>query len=222
LRVATTIGQQGFWMMGGLINSRNHTASDVYVLDDELNIVGQVADLGETERIYSVRFIGDKGYVVTFRQTDPFYVLDLKNPRAPKLAGELKILGYSSYLHPLAENKILGIGKEESYVKLSVFDVSDPGNPKEADKYSLKEYYSEALNNHHAFLLDDKHKVFFMPGAQGGYIFAYEDGLSLKKAVKEDQIQRAVYINDYMYLIGQEKIVVLDENNWERVGELSL
>lgn len=220
LRVATTVGQQGFWLAGGMLNSRNQTVSDVNILDENLKAVGQVRDLGKAERIYSVRFIADKGYVVTFKQTDPFYVLDLQDERNPVLKGELKIPGYSSYLHPINDNLILGIGKEDNYVKLSLFDVSDASNPKETAKYTLKEYWSEALNNHHAFLIDTKHRVFFIPGSQGGYIVSYENGLSLKKAVSENQIQRAVYLDDYMYLIGDNSIVVLDENTWERAGEL--
>ena len=85
--------------------------------------------MGKDERIYSARFIGDKGYLVTFKQVDPFYVLDLSNPKKPEIKGELKIPGYSSYLHPISDDLILGIGKEGSVVKVSLFDVSDPTNP---------------------------------------------------------------------------------------------
>ncbi len=212
LRVAVTIGQ-GF--------GSGDSANDVYVLDQNLDIVGSVLDMGLTERIYSVRFIGDKGYVVTFRQIDPFYVLDLSSPTSPQLKGELKIPGYSSYLHPITDDRILGIGKEDQNVKISLFDVSDPSNPTEADKYTLKEYWSDILNTHHAFLLDDKHKVFFMPGSQGGYIFSYAgDDLKLEKAVSIMGAKRAIYLDDYMYIIGTNSIVVLDENTWNEVKEL--
>jgi len=214
LRIATTIG--GSWFV------RSETANDVYVLDGQMNIIGSVRDLGKTEKIYSARFIGDKGYVVTFRQTDPFYVIDLADPRNPKLAGELKIPGYSGYLHPVTEDKIIGIGMENSTVKISYFDVSNPANPVEMDKYSLNEYWSEAVNNHHAFLMDDLHKVFFMPGSNGGYVFSYvNDKLSLKKAVSDMSPKRAVYVNDYLYIIGDSKISVLNENTWEKIKEFS-
>jgi len=216
LRVATTVGE-GFWLFGG----QRESANDVYVLDKNLKILGSVKDLGERERIYSARFIEDKGYLVTFRQTDPFYVLDLSNPEKPKLKGQLKIPGYSSYLHPITKDKILGIGKEESNVKISLFDVSEPENPKEIDKYILKEYWSDILNTHHAFLLDSKHQIFFLPGGQGGYVFSYKnDKLELKRAVSEISAKRAVYINDYLYIVGENKIVVLNELNWEKVNEL--
>jgi uncharacterized secreted protein with C-terminal beta-propeller domain len=216
LRVATTVGE-GFWGFGG----QRESANDVYVLDENLKILGSVQDLGLTERIYSARFIEDKGYLVTFRQTDPFYVLDLSNPEMPELKGQLKIPGYSSYLHPVTKDKILGIGKEGSNVKISLFNVSDPENPTEIAKYNLDEYWSDILNTHHAFLLDEKHQIFFLPGSRGGYIFSYKDEkLELKRAVSDISAKRAIYINDYLYIIGENKIVILNELNWEKVNEI--
>jgi len=212
LRIATTLSGMG----------RATSENDIYVLDANLNEVGSIQGIGVTERIYSVRFIGDKGYVVTFRQIDPFFVLDLSNPTNPQLKGELKIPGYSSYLHPIEENLILGIGKEGSYVKVSMFDVSNPADPKESDKYTLSEYWSDILNTHHAFLLDKKHEIFFLPGSKGGYIFSYTPTLSLVKTISAFDAKRAIYIEDYLYVIAQSKIVVLDENTWEQVSEIEL
>ena len=218
LRVATTVGE-GFWGFGG----QRESANDVYVLDKNLKILGSVKDLGLTERIYSVRFIEDKGYLVTFRQIDPFFVLDLSDPEKPELKSQLKIPGYSSYLHPITKDKILGIGKEGSNVKISLFDVSNPENPTEISKYNLDEYWSDILNTHHAFLLDSKHQIFFLPGSRGGYIFSYkENKLELKRAVSDISAKRAIYINDYLYIIGENKIVVLNELNWGKVNELEL
>ncbi|MEM5812971.1 MAG: beta-propeller domain-containing protein [Candidatus Aenigmatarchaeota archaeon] len=209
LRVATTVG------------SGSESANDVYILDEDLNLIGSLYDLGLGERIYSVRFIQDKGYVVTFKQIDPFYILDLSDPSQPKMRGELKIPGYSSYLHPIAENRILGIGKEDWNVKISLFDVSSAENPKEVSKYILDESWSDILNTHHAFLLDEKHKIFFLPGGRGGYVFSYDnDNLELKKAISEIIARRAIYIEDYLYVIGDNKIVVLDEISWERISEI--
>ena len=219
LRIATTVGTQGIYYWGGW-NSQN-SANDVYILDNELKIAGKIQDLGQGERIYSARFIKDKGYLVTFRQIDPFYVLDLADPKNPQEKGQLKIPGYSSYLHPLADNLILGIGMENSQVKLSLFDVSNPQNPKELDKYLLNEYWSDVSSTHHAFLQDKDRQIFFLPGGQNGYIFGYKDGkLSLQKAISNAQANRAVYIQNYLYIIGNSQIVVVDENNWERVNEI--
>ncbi|MCK5268214.1 MAG: beta-propeller domain-containing protein [Spirochaetes bacterium] len=218
LRIATTIGEN--W---NVFNSGGESANDVYVLDSDLKLQGFVQDLGLGERIYSVRFLGEMGYVVTYRQIDPFYVLDLSDPKNPEVKGELKIPGYSSYLHPLAKDRILGIGKEDWKVKLSLFDVSTPSDPKEIAKYNLDESYSDVLSTHHAFLQDSKHNIFFMPGSKGGYIFSYEnDKLSLTKAISQRGVRRAIYINDYLYIISDNKISVLNEKDWERINELDI
>ncbi len=222
LRIATTAGNRGLSLwLSGINFSNSQSANDVYVLDAALKNIGSVKDLGLGERIYSARFIAERGYIVTFKQTDPFYVLDLSNPASPKLKGELKIPGYSGYLHPLANNIILGVGQEDWKLKLSLFDVSNPANPQELDKYLMQESYSEAINNHKAFLQDAKHKVFFLPGGSGGYVFGYEGNkLKLVKAVSEINARRAVFINDYMYIIHDNGLVVLDETKWEKATEL--
>ncbi|MBL8030288.1 MAG: beta-propeller domain-containing protein [Candidatus Doudnabacteria bacterium] len=221
LRVASTIGNSGFWWGYGF-NANIESVNDLYILNGNLDTISNISDLGKNETIYSVRFVNDKAYVVTFRQTDPFYVLDLKDPKNPKTAGELKIPGFSSYLHPLEENLILGIGQENGQVKLSLFDVSNPQNPKEADKYLLKEYWSEAQNNHHAFLQDPKHGIFFLPAGGNGYIFSYKNTkLGLEKAISSLSAKRAIFIEDMLYVIGNQKISVLDEKTWEKVKEIS-
>lgn len=215
LRAAVTVGA-GLW--GGA-----ETENDVYVLDKNLKISGGVTGLGAGERIYAARFIGERGYVVTFRETDPFYVLDLSNPDNPKKCGELKIPGYSSYLHPINEKRILGVGKEEQSVKLSLFDVSRCAEAIELDTYILDEYWTEVTQTHHAFLHDAQHKVFFIPGGKGGYVFSYQnDKLEMIRAVSGEMVKRAVFINNYFYVIGEGRIVVLNEENWEVVKELNL
>jgi uncharacterized secreted protein with C-terminal beta-propeller domain len=218
LRIATTTGRRSILPGFG---SRGESLNDVYVLDDNLKQTGSVLNLGLTEQIYSVRFIEDKGYVVTFRRIDPFYVLDLANPQNPQLKGELKIPGYSSYLHPISKDKILGIGEEDNRVKISLFDVADPSNPTETAKYNLDEYFSEIAQTHHAFLLDDKFNVFFLPGSRGGYIFSYEDNdLELVRALSDIRARRAIFINDYFYIIGDDRIMVLNETDWQEVNQL--
>ena len=217
LRVATTSASNGWF------SSRNsgETTNDIYVLDGQLNQIGQLRDLGLGETIYSARFVGDRGYLVTFRQTDPFFVLDLSNPRQPELKGELKIPGYSSYLHPLTDTQILGIGSENGQVKLSLFDVTDANNPIELANQKLDDYWSDAQNNHHAFLQDSQHKVFFMPGSQNGFIFSYDNNtLTLTKKIESLTMKRAVYLNDNLYVIGDTGVVAFDETTWNQVGEL--
>jgi len=220
LRVATTIGEQNRFYFSGFGDMQSESVSDVYILDGKMKTLGSVKNLGKTERIYSVRFVGDRGYVVTFRQTDPFYVLDLSNANSPQLKGELKIPGFSSYLHPIDEHLILGIGRE-GQVKLSLFDVKDSKNPIEISKYELAgEYWSEAMDNHKAFLQDPKYKVFFLPGGRGGYVFSYESReLTLVKSLENPSVRRGMYLNDYLYIISDTGITTFREGTWDKVGE---
>lgn len=122
---------------------------------------GAVGGLGEGESIQSVRFVGTRAYVVTFKQTDPFYVIDLANPDAPRLAGQLKLLGYSGYLHPIGENRILGIGRaaddkgRDTGMKATLFDTTDPAAPKELGTWTDPSGWSDVEWDHHAFLYWD-------------------------------------------------------------------
>jgi hypothetical protein len=124
----------------------------------ELTQVGQVTGLGVTERIYAVRFMGEVGYVVTFRETDPLYTLDLRDPTAPTVTGELKILGYSAYLHPMGDDLLLGVGQDADErgqtrgLQLSLFDVSDPAAPAVRSQTGLADGSSDVEYDHRAFL----------------------------------------------------------------------
>jgi uncharacterized secreted protein with C-terminal beta-propeller domain len=216
LRVATTTS--GLFGMGN-----TQSENDVYVLAEDLDIVGYVQGMGLDEQIYSVRFMGEMGYVVTFKQIDPFYVLNLSDPKNPEIKGELKIPGFSSYLHPLQKDIILGVGEEKGKVKVALFDVSDPTNPQEKDKYIMSSYWSEIASNHHAFLQDEKYQVFFIPTNKGGNIFSYAgDEIELVKSIAANHVKRALFIDDYLYIIGMEEIVVLEEGSWEEIKSIDL
>ncbi len=126
--------------------------------DEVLAVVGSVGDMGRGERIYSVRYIGDRAYVVTFRQVDPLYVVDLADPTAPAVLGELKIPGYSAYLHPVGDGLLVGVGRDADEdgriqgFKVSLFDVSDPAKPAEIDTWTLANARSGVERDHRAFL----------------------------------------------------------------------
>jgi len=148
--------------------------NNVYVLDTALNITGSLTDLAPGETIYSARFMGEKGYLVTFKQVDPLFVIDLSDPRYPKELGYLKVTGYSDYLHPYDENHLIGIGKETTDagefawyqgVKISLFDVSDVSNPQEISKYEIghRGTDSPVLRDHKAFLFDKSRNLLVMP-----------------------------------------------------------
>jgi uncharacterized secreted protein with C-terminal beta-propeller domain len=147
LRVATTDDRAG--------------SSAVRVLSPrgrDLVQVGVVNGLGKGERIYSVRFVGPRGYVVTFKQTDPLYSVDLSDPAKPRVTGELKITGYSAHLQPVGDDRLVGIGQEASTdgriqgTQVSLFDVSDPAAPRRLAQYHLSGAMSEAEWNPHALL----------------------------------------------------------------------
>jgi len=212
LRIATTVGER--WGA--------ESVNDVYVLDAAtLERTGAVTGMGETERIYSVRFVGDRGYVVTFRRVDPFHVLDLSNASAPSLEGTLKLPGYSSYLHPLSGDRVLGIGEEDGEVKAVIFDVSDPTDPTIAASRVLDADRSAIARSHHAFLRDEKHGVFFLPTEDGGTVLSTSD-LRTVHEIDVDDPQRALYIDDYLYVFGDDELAVVDETDWERVETVPL
>ena len=157
-RIATTSGD---WQ---------NSSSNVFVLNDKLEVVGKIQNIAPKERIFAVRFMGDTGYVVTFEQTDPLFVLNLSDPKAPQITGELKIPGFSTYLHPVTDTLLIGIGQNGNDkgtlpgIKLSLFDVSDPKVPKEIDKLIMEgNCSSEAMNNHRAFMTYPEKGLFGIP-----------------------------------------------------------
>lgn len=171
-RIATTV-----WSEKGLSNR-------VYVLNEAMEIVGRLENIAPNERIYSARFMGDKGYLVTFELVDPLFVIDLSNPKKPEILGALKIPGFSNYLHPLDENHLLGIGKDTDVVerkdhtgkvvgqfaielgmKLAIFDVSDVNNPieKHVEIIGGRGTRSDVLYNHKALLFDQRNSLLAFP-----------------------------------------------------------
>ncbi|MCT2534732.1 beta-propeller domain-containing protein [Aquibacillus koreensis] len=156
------------------------STNNLYTFDTKLKPLGSVEGLAKDERIYSVRFMEDVAYIVTFRETDPLFVIDLKDARNPKVLGELKIPGFSNYLHPLDEDHLIGFGhhtvledvpdQEEPRVlraglKISIFDVSDPTNPKEAFMKVLGRDWSgsEVNRNHHALYKHPEKNLYGIP-----------------------------------------------------------
>lgn len=176
-RVATTKGE--IWR-----NDENTSKNNLYVLDESMGISGKIEDIAPGEMIYSVRFMGDRAYMVTFRTVDPLFVIELKDPKNPKILGKLKIPGYSNYLHPYDENHIIGFGKDAVEVankdekgnvvstsayylgmKIAIFDVSDVNNPIEEFKTTIGDRGtdSELLNNHRALLFSKEKNLLAFP-----------------------------------------------------------
>ena len=164
LRVVVTDGAD--WRSGGVPET---SVLALETLGDRLVQIGSVGGLGKNERVYSVRFIDDMAYVVTFRQIDPLYVVDLSDPRDPTVEGELKINGYSSYLHPIGEDLLLGVGQDATAegrilgTQVSVFDVSDPAKPIRMSRLTFEDAQSEAEWDHHAFLWWPEDEIVVLP-----------------------------------------------------------
>lgn len=215
-RVATTN-----WLYNEKTNEQT-TSNDLYILDKQMTQVGQLSGLAPGERIYSTRFMGDRVYMVTFRQVDPFYVIDASKPEAPSVLGYLKIPGYSSYLHPYDDHTIIGIGMEteaigervvNAGVKISLFDVTDFKNPIEKDKVIIGKgnSYTDVSWDHKAFLFNKNRNIMAMPimaqGANGewstqdAYIFSFtpEGMLNQRGKISHATGTVGVPVPDYNY-----------------------
>jgi inhibitor of cysteine peptidase len=214
-RVATTTNE---WWGDGV--SKNH----LYILNMSLKIVGEIneEDLAPGERIYSTRFMGDRCYMVTFRQIDPFFVIDVATPTEPKVLGYLKIPGFSGYLHQYDENHVIGIGKEDNNVKLSLFDVTDVTAPTELAKYIVQADYSDSpvLYDHKALLFDKQKQLLAIPvstniygirdGNTGYWQGAYVFNISLEQGfTHEGNITHQNFNSQYDYDLQVRRILYI-------------
>lgn len=238
LRVATTLNK------GKLTTEEEYTSyeylptsNNLYILDSDLKVVGAIEDIAENERIYSVRFDGDIGYFVTFKEVDPLFSVDLSNPSNPTILGSLKIPGFSEYMHPFKENLLLGLGKEATEngettgLKLSMFDTSDKGNISEINKLVIEDYkYSYSFYNHKSITVDSNKNLISFPAINDYVIFEYskEKGFTEKGKITfetedddnyiyEDNI-RGIYINNFLYLCSKSWIKVYSLENFNEVS----
>ena len=166
-----------------------------------LTQVGRIGGLGKGERVYAVRFVGNTGYVVTFRQIDPLYTVDLTDPEQPRVLGELKISGYSAYLHPIGDDLLLGIGQEADDAghplgtQISIFDVSDLKNPKLLSRAPLGQGWSEAESDHHAFLFWPKTGLVVVPFVEKAAAFSVEPGEGRRRSRPHRQRRRRAVVD---------------------------
>jgi len=225
----------------------NTTLNNLYILDENLNQTGAVENLAPGETIYSTRMIEDKVYMVTYRQVDPFYVINTSNPKEPEVMGYLKIPGYSSYLHPYDNQTIIGVGMEteiiggrvvNSGVKISLFDVSDFKNPIEKDKIILGNGSSstEVSYDHKAFLFNKEKNILALPVrvtsdnyisySNDAYIFNFtvEGMLNFKGMVTHNTLAENEKVNyDYNDSVTRIMYVGNDlytlSNNWLKLND---
>ena len=201
--------------------------SALYVLDDELKAVGSIPDLKEDEKVYGVRFDGDIAYVVTYRQMDPLFTIDLSNPSEPKVLGTLKIPGFSTYLHKWSENKLIGIGYEDGWqVKVSTFDITDKTDVKEVDVCVLQGVYAaEALYNHKAIFVSPEKNLLGFEVNSGIYkVFRYvgdtlTEVISCELYLDRSEEVRGLYIGEYIYIVAQNSgVCVYRMSDFEQVS----
>ncbi len=198
LRVATTLDAiSNRWQAS--------SSSEVTVLDRNLRALGTLSGIAPNERIYAARFMGDRLYLVTFRETDPFFVIGLADPARPKILGELKIPGYSSYLHPYDASHIIGIGKDtrSGPVKIALFDVSEVKNPKLISSQSLggDGSYTPVLDDPKAFLFDKEKDILVLP--------LHLEGTYRCNAIGYDCYRTAAWGGAYVYSIRPKTGFVL-------------
>ena len=206
----------------------NGESNNLFVLDEDMNTISTIRDIASGETIRSARFVGDMGYFVTFRQTDPLFCVDLSDPENPEILSELKISGFSSYLHMYGENRLLGIGYEadedtgiQTGVKLSMFDISDPENVTEENKYVIKDaYYLPFDYNYKAITIDaDKNLIGFVCDEEY-MVFRYDEEKGFENVLTYtmsdnnywdgQEACRGVYAGGRFYIVDREKVLMFD------------
>ena len=235
LRLVTTVNEYWFEeikdeLTGEIIGNDmvdEKQSNALYILDSSLKTIGKIENLAEGERIYSARFFGEVGYFVTFRQMDPLFAVDLKDPKNPKILSELKISGFSEYLHFYGKDRLLGIGMEAEVetgrtngMKLSMFDISNPADVQEISKLHLSSYdYSEALYNHRAVMISTGANIFGFEIEgynKGDYkrdyvVYTYENDqfvevlkIETKNQYGEIYSSRGTFIGNMFYLLTRD------------------
>ena len=215
----------------------------LYVLDENMNRIGRLRNLAEGEEIKSARFFGDTAYFVTFRNTDPLFTADLSDPTAPKILGQLKIPGFSAYLHPMGSGLLAGLGyeAEEEFgsvtgVKLSLFDLTDPADVKEAAKTVLGGVtWLPALEDYKAIFADAGRKLIGFYCGDRYLVYSVTEDNTFERVLLydffDDDLQgdsnydsmRGLYIGDMFYLAGTSYVVAFDmANGFEKAAVLRL
>ena len=213
-----------------LTEDSNGESNSLYILDADMQVTGAIRDLAAGETIRSARFMGTMAYFVTFRQTDPLFCADLSDPDNPQILSELKLTGFSSYLHPYGDHLLLGVGYEaeeetgsQTGVKLSMFDISDPSQVEELDKYVIKgASYLPSDYNYKAILADgEKNLIGFV--CDGEYlVFSYDEEKGFQNLLTYtmsdweywdgDASCRGVYAGDEFYIVDQDEVLCFDMN----------
>ena len=211
------------------------SSNSLYILDSGLEPVGALEGLARGERVYSVRFNGDMAYFCTFKNVDPLFAVDVSDPRAPRLLGELKISGFSEYLHVWDDGLLLGIGLEADEetgavgsMKLVMFDNSDPANVTVKSTLQVGCDYSPVLYDHRAAFVDREHNIIGFEDSQNGryLIYGYDgSGFRLRTELELGSGywgSRGLYIGDFAYVFMEHSMSVLRLDSLETVTSVEL
>ena len=213
--------KDGYFRVAATAFVKGKDVNYLYVLDEDLNVVGKVRGFAAGEQIKAVRFLGDMAYVITYEQTDPLFVIDLKDPQSPEMLGSVKITGFSSLLIPEGENMIIGIGTstaEEEFgevedgIKIALFDISDPLNPEVLDSKTYRSLSSDVQYDHRALTVNSKAGWYAIPyysweKENGGVVQFEVSGGKLKEDghyKNEKGISRCLYIGDNIYGLEED------------------
>ncbi len=209
----------------------------VYIFDKDMHRVSKLGGIARNEEIRSARYFGDTVYFVTFRNTDPLFTADLSDPEHPVITGELKVSGFSSYLHPYGEGRLLGMGYEADEdtgrttgLKLSMFDVSDPTNVKEIGRYVIPGItWCAALDNYKAILAAGNRNLIGFCYSGRYMVFSFDEEEGFKKVLHYDLLEdmiaseyyddtfRGLYIDNELYVAGPGSVTAFDmENGFEK------
>ena len=232
LRLATTVNNWSYsvyrdenYGWENTLNYESGSYNQMAVLDPELRVVGLADHLAEDERIYSVRFIGDLGYMVTFRSIDPVFAIDLSDPTQPTVLSELKLPGVSDYLHPFSEGKLFGFGRaidenaRSQGLQLNMFDVSDPKNLTVLAQTTLDEsYYSAALYDHHAIVVSgEQNFIGFTVDDEDYLVYSFAENTFIQKgSFRLDYMPydaRGILLGDVLYICSAGVSYAVDLNS---------
>ncbi len=243
-RVATLLWKEKTSDDGNTVSSStSNTVTNLYILNEQMQPVGKVEDLAQGEQIKSVRFVGDMAYVVTFRQVDPLFVIDLSDPENPTVKGELKIPGFSQYLHPITEGLLVGVGSNQgdndrpNDAKVSLFDVSNPYEPKEKSVLYVdgqnKAYCHTQVGYNHKLYINLSETEFAVPFTVSKYVASDTEGIAggeyyiryklsggelceVSRYYLDDNftILGATYVEDTFYVLASEVFKYGDKKNY--------
>jgi len=206
------------------------TSNNVYVIDlKSLSVASKLQGLAEGERIYAARLVKNIFFLVTFRQVDPLYAIDISNPLDPKVLGYLKIPGFSEYLHPLPGDRLLGIGMENGALKISLFNVTDPTKMSEVASIKISNAWSQALQDHHAVTVHLGRSLTIIPVhmgygiKQGFLIISYTPTrLEIDQIIYQQNPLRAVYMGNKLFTISIDTIKIYNMDSRSLEGEVTL